>query len=537
MALLGLAAGPAGAQSVMGIGEQALGPARGVFRVTLAPSFETFDERFLPDGEREAVGARLTTDALGSLYFPSLGPTEAAVRDLVPGGIFEASLGSSRVLASTSINTFKVGVEWGPTHRLSLMAALPIVRTRSEVQLEVHGARGGTLGVNPALLDPELALLNQAALNEQELAVSTLEDLITHCTSTGATDSRCPTVQANLGSLQALATDASGAALASAELFGPEAPFAPIESSAAEVAISARLTAVAAGFASWPSLGLPAFPGAVFPGAGVPIGSRDAQLVLTDPAFGIGIDSLVSRSKYGIGDVEVSARLLLIDTPGRERRLSPGVGLRIALVAGARLGTGEPPDVNQPFDPGTGDGQHDLMGGAHIDLLLGNRFWTTVSGRYVYQMKDELPMRVWPRTAPLAPLSSVADVVRDLGDVIEIEVTPRFVLGRYISIGARYAYRDKQEDSHEYAAEVGVIPHAEFQPASVLDTGTAYTEQELGVGFTFSTVSAAARGLSRLPLDISYQHVETLSAEGGYLPKRSRDEIRLRLYLRLFGGG
>jgi hypothetical protein len=406
------------------------------------------------------------------------------------------------------------------------------------VQLEVHGATGGTVGVNPALLDSELALLNQAALNEQQLAVSTLEDLITHCTSVGASDSRCPTVQANLGSLQSLATDASAAALASAELFGPDAPFAPIASSATGQAISARLDAVAAGFASWPSLGLPMFPGAVFPGASVPIGSRDAQLVLTDPAFGIGIDSLVTRTKFGLGDVEVGLRLLLIDTPGRERRLSPGgVGLRMALVAGARIGTGDPPDVNQPFDPGTGDGQHDLMGGANIDLILGNRFWTTFTGRYVQQLKDELPMRVWPRTAALAPLSSLADVERDLGDVIEVEVAPRFVLGRYVSVGARYAYRDKQEDSHEYASAVELRPDAVFESASVLDTGTSYTEQELGVGFTFSTVSAAARGLSRLPMDISYQHVESLSAEGGYLPKRSRDEIRFRLYLRLFGGG
>ena len=537
LALLVPAAAPAYAQQVMGFGEQALGPARGVVRVTLAPSFETFDKRFLPDGETERLGARLTTNALGALYFPSLGPAEAAVRDLVPGGTFEASLGSSRLLASTSINTFRVGIEWGLTHRLSFMAAVPIVRTRSEVQLEVHGASGGTIGVNPALLDPELAVLNQAALNEQDLAVSSLEDLITHCTSAGASDSRCATVQANLGSLQSLANDASAAALASAELFGPDAPFAPIASSTTQLAISARLDAVAAGFASWSSLGLPMFPGSVFPGANVPIGSRDAQQVLTDPAFGIGIDSLVTRSKYGVGDVEVGVRLLLIDTPGRERRLSPGVGLRMALVAGARIGTGEPPDANQPFDPGSGDGQHDLIGGAHIDLIFGNRFWATFTGRYVQQLEDELPMRVWPRTVPLAPLSSLAEVERDLGDVIEFEVAPRFVLGRYLSVGARYAYRDKQEDSHEYASNVELGPDAVFQSASILDTGTAYTEQELGVGFTFSTVSAAAMGLTRLPVEISYQHVESLSAEGGYVPKRSRDEIRLRLYLRLFGGG
>ncbi|HUF31446.1 MAG TPA: hypothetical protein VMM77_12410 [Gemmatimonadaceae bacterium] len=537
IALVGLVVRPADAQAVMGIGEQALGPPRGVFRVTLAPSFETFDTRFLPDGETERLGARLTTDALGALHFPSLGPAEAAVRALVPGGSFDASIGSSSLLASTSVNTLRVGAELGLTHRLSLMASLPIVRTRSEVRLEVNGTQGGTVGVNPASLDPDLAQSNQITLDEQDFALRTLADLVTHCTSAGASDARCPTVQANLAALQSLVTDATAAAMASAALYGPNAPFAPFTQSATELAIAARLDAVAVAFDSWSSLNLPLFPGAVFAGADVPVGSRDAQRLATDPAFGIGIDSLVTRSKYGLGDVELGLRLLLIDTPGRERRLSPGgVGLRVALVAGARIGTGEPPDANRPFDPGTGDGQHDLIGGAHVDLLLGNRLWATVTGRYVQQLEDQLPMRVWPRTAALAPLGSLFEVERKLGDVIEFEVAPRFTFGRYLSVGARYAYRDKQEDTHHYASEVVLPPDAAFQSASVLDTGTAFTEQELGVGFTYSTVSAAAGGLTRLPLEISYQHVESLSAEGGYVPKRSRDEIRLRIYLRLFGG-
>ena len=35
--------------------------------------------------------------------------------------------------------------------------------------------------------------------------------------------------------------------------------------------------------------------------------------------------------------------------------------------------------------------------------------------------------------------------------------------------------------------------------------------------------NAPRRGLARLPVEITYQHVETLSAEGGFLPKRRRE--------------
>src|SRR5690606_4920899 len=124
-------------------------------------------------------------------------------------------------------------------------------------------------------------------------------------------------------------------------------------------------------------------------------------------------------------------------------RLTPrGMHLRLALVGGARLATGSPPDADRPFDPGTGDGQTDLIGAAHLDLVFGGRFWATVTGRYVQQMEDRLTMRVAPRTTVLAPLASRYEIDRDLGDVVELEVAPRLVLGRYVSIGARYAYRD-----------------------------------------------------------------------------------------------
>jgi hypothetical protein len=534
--LLAMLVSPARAQQVMGVGEQALGPARGVLRMTLAPSFETFDERFLPNGDTEALGARLTTDAFGTGVLPALESVSDAI-GLLAGTTFDPSLGSSRLRASTSINTFRIGAEYGLTHRISLMASVPIVRTRTELQLAVNGANGGNLGVNPALIDPDVAQLHQTALDEQLAAATALEGLLTACAAPGATDPRCPTVQANQAALQSLVTEASAAAEASAALYGPGAPFTPLDASATDAAIAARLDAIAASFASWTSLSLPAFPGGVFFGASTPIGSNDVQGLLTDPALGIGIDSLVARNTYGLGDIEVGVRLLLIDTPGRENRLSPrGAHLRAALVGGARVGTGSPPDADRPFDPGTGDGQHDVIGAAHVDLLFGGRFWATVTGRYVYQLEDRLTMRVAPRTTVLPPLEARAEVDRDLGDIVELEVAPRLVLGRYISIGARYAYRDKAEDRHERVSGESVPLDGIVYPASVLDSATAYTEQEAGIGFTFSTISANARGLAKLPIEVMYQHVETIAAEGAFLPKRSRDEVRVRLYLRLFGG-
>ena len=535
-ALLVISAGSAQAQQVQGPGEQALGPGRGVLRLTLSPTFESFDERFLPNGETEALGARLTSDVFGASQLPALDDISGGI-GLLTGTPFDASLGSSVMRASTTINTFNIGAEFGLTNRISLMANVPIVRTRTELQLEVNGANGGNLGVNRALVDAGIAELHQAAIDDQMAAVAALSDLLSTCETPGATDPRCPTVQANQAALDALVTEAEAAAQVTGSLYAPDAAFAPFDGSTTDDAIATRLDAISAAFASWGSLSLPTFPGGVFFGAATPVGTNSIQDALTDPLLGIGIDSLVNRTRYGLGDVEVGLRFLLIDTPGRENRFNPrGMQMRMALVAGARLGTGEPPDADRPFDPGTGDGQTDLIGAAHIDLLFGGRFWMTLTGRYVQQMEDQLTMRVGARTEVLLPLLGRTEIDRDLGDIVEFEAAPRIVFGRYISLGARYAYRDKTEDSHEYV----VLPPPEvlalYPSAAILDANTAYTEQELGLGFTFSTLSANAIGLAKLPLEVTYQHVETLESEGAFLPKRARDEIRVRLYLRLFGG-
>ena len=76
--------------------------------------------------------------------------------------------------------------------------------------------------------------------------------------------------------------------------------------------------------------------------------------------------------------------------------------------------------------------------------------------------------------------------------------------------------------------------------ANLLGTGTASTEQLVGLGITFSTVAAATRHGSRLPFDITSFHFQTLTGSAGTygsLPRIGSDEILARIYVRLFGHG
>jgi hypothetical protein len=73
--------------------------------------------------------------------------------------------------------------------------------------------------------------------------------------------------------------------------------------------------------------------------------------------------------------------------------------------------------------------------------------------------------------------------------------------------------------------------------AAILGANTDYTSQRIGFGLTFSTLAAAAlRKHIGLPLDITYEHDEVLTATGGYAPKVIYDTIRMRVYFRPFGG-
>jgi hypothetical protein len=528
---------PARAQAVTGVGDDALTVPGGVVRFTLLPSFLTFDSRFNPAGDRVALGASLQSAAFGPAQLPVLGVTQNALRTLGGNSLLDASLGPSTASMTTDVNGLRMGLELGIGGRFSIGAMVPIVRTRTEFRLALDGS-GATVGLNPALGSATIAAQNSAALDAQQVAVDALEALLATCADPAATDPLCATVRPRQAELQGLAASAASANAAAERLYGPDSPFAPLAESAAQTAATTRLDSLSTAFGALSTLGVPAFPSGAFAPATTLIGASLLPVVGVDPRFGFAGDSLANITRVGVGDAEVSAKLMLFDTPGREHRFSPrGVQIRGAISGLVRLATGRPTNPEGIFDPGTGDGQTDVEAAAHLDLLFGNRFFTNVTGRYVWQMKDELELSIAPPDQALPAAFTRQLVQRDLGDAMVLEAAPTILLGNYFSLGALYSYRDTRSDVFTGTFNtVDLAGDTVTLNANVLGSGTSSRVQRLSVGLTFSSRAAGSRGLIGLPFEVSYRHVETLSAKGAWTPDLSGEQVRIRAYIRLFGG-
>jgi hypothetical protein len=58
----------------------------------------------------------------------------------------------------------------------------------------------------------------------------------------------------------------------------------------------------------------------------------------------------------------------------------------------------------------------------------------------------------------------------------------------------------------------------------------AITAHQIGFGFSYSTVSSGDRGPGRIPFEVTYRHLETISASGGATPKTFEDQLSLRIF-------
>ncbi len=58
----------------------------------------------------------------------------------------------------------------------------------------------------------------------------------------------------------------------------------------------------------------------------------------------------------------------------------------------------------------------------------------------------------------------------------------------------------------------------------------AWTAQQIGLGFTYSSIVEPDRHPGRIPFEVSYQHLETIAGSGGPLNKTFRDQVQLKIY-------
>ena len=555
LALIGSTIGVSGAhaQAVLGPQDDALVLPRGVLRLRVLNQWTTFNQRYGENtpgrqfGALEPLAIDLNLDTVGVREFPNLAPLQAGLRNLTGMPDFTLSLGKTVVNSNVNVTVTPFVLEAGLTKRVSVGLLVPYVRTRNDIYFNVNPlSREGNTGFNPLLTNDATARArNQALIDQFAAASGALNATLAQCQATPTAGS-CPAINAQRASALSLIANANAFAAGVKQLYGSAtsngSPFIPIAGTDAAQAIEARTAAFRA---LYQSFGVTSISTATIGPAQSPnrLSLPDAQRVLTDPLFGVNASPLQTVARSHVGDIDLGAKVSLWDTferAGKSRMDPSGLNYRAAAGAVYRFGTGEPDAANDFADVGTGNGQNDVEIRGFADVLYGRHFWTSFIARYNWQLADDVEMRIteFPERR-LAAAYRQRMVHRNLGDISEIEINPRWVFNHYFSATAHYLYRLKRPD--EYSGRFNVDSATTGYAAITLDAATLgketlQEEHRLGGGVAFSTIGAYEAGKARLPMEITYFHFQTTRGNGGNVPKLFSDQIQVRIYARLFGG-
>jgi hypothetical protein len=505
------------------IGDDATVPRTGTVRITVTPTAGSYDRRYSRsgDGTTEPLGADF--GVLGLERLPSLLVAQDEIRSIAGIPDLTLTLGDLDVRLRGQVEQLPLKLELGLPGRISLGVMVPFVRTRSTVVIGPEIGSGATVGLNPAINTPAALDQNIVLVNALEQAADALRSRLNQCA--GSTAPECASVNADRNATAAFANSADAYRDDLERVYFFSA-FVPVTASPAEQAIAARIASLRSQFESF---GVNAMSGApARPVAASPMTYGDLQALVGDPLIGISTDPLVTAERVALGDMEVGARIVLLDAlAGRTPRAA---GLRVALGGLVRLGTGTVPPTRSLISIGTGDGQTDIEGHAIVDAALGRWFATTLAARYTRQLEHDTPMRI-PEFAgqPFVLADREALVRRDLGDMLQLEATPRIAISDFFAVGGYFSYRRKAADSHQLAVPLDETSEIILDPA-VLDEGTDVREQRMGFGVAFSNLAAFNRGRARFPFELSFLHLQTTGATGGTVPRLREDRVQVRLY-------
>ncbi len=534
------------AQTARGIGDDALTAPRRSIRFQVSTTISDARERYgkgTPGRayrSLEPLGVDFTTDTLGVAQFPGLGPLQAALRSLTGNSAFTLNLGRTQLASSVRVQATPIILEAGITNRLQFSALIPFVSARYEAMLNVNGSgKFGNVAFNPQRTADSAA--NLLLVTQLGAARTQLLALVAACTANSGASAACPAALATGPAIAVSADDFSkGITSVYGTTRGAGSAFVPIAGTAADSAIRTRVNTFRTQFngfgitaISASTLG-PARPSALLTTAAL-------QGAIADSTLGLLAQPLETITRQGLGDIELALKLRVFDSfdTGRDtmRFLPRGLSLRQSIAGAFRLGTGTMDTPQHYLDVGTGHGQNDVEIRSFTDVVYGRRFFGSVVARYTIQLPDQLVRRITDTPEQVwAPAYRERLVERNLGDQAEIELTPRYLLSDFISIGAQYLFRRKLQDQFSGTFTVAPSESGLAAPvtldAATLDQQTAATEQRLGWGLTFSTVAAHARGKARFPVEFQYFNSRTVAGSGGLLEKVSIHQVQVRWYPR-----
>ena len=209
----------------------------------------------------------------------------------------------------------------------------------------------------------------------------------------------------------------------------------------------------------------------------------------------------------------------------------PGVRFRTTVGARYRFPLSDP-DEDPYLDPDVflqqpiGTGQADLQFELFQDIAFGRRFMAVAGVTYGLQLKDELVRRVSPPGQPYGYASQKTTVSRDMGDFLEIVISPRFSLTEAMSLAVEYTFWNKGDDVYQ-ATSGGV-------DASPLNAETSQTRHMLGIGAYYRTTRLFAAGRAGMPIDLAFLWQTAISGSGGQTPALGVVTLSIRVPIQLF---
>ena len=546
-----VAAARAEAQWALGPWDDATVMPRGVLRAGVATWWTHANERFQRTSSRvESLGADFDIASLDERIFENIGLLRAPLETL--SGLVNPALSLGRLQADYEETSYVVPItfDYGLTGRLTLTALVPYIKTRAEVFPHPNPAGPeGSIGVNPALSAPGARTQNTLVFSQLSTATTRLQAELVRCLNNS--DPTCSAINANRQAAAALVSTGTASANAIATIYGTNAvgtapgvagsAYVPVGTRALQSAIDAQLAALSSQFQTF--LGAPPAGAwiAARPVGAPPLAYEHFQSILTDSAFLVIGRRLTDIERSHLGDIEVGAKLLLLDTFGAPVGRAPTrtSGARLAVGGLLRLGTGQRDSPEDFADIGTGDRQRDIELRGALDLVLARRWWGSAVARYGIQRADQLPLRV-PFLVPGPALSETPfpaaarqfEIDRDLGDYLELEFSPRFTPNANFAFSGHYRLRRKQADRYSAANCASVDPTL-CTALAMLGEDTEHREQRAGFAVTYSTLSGYSRRRSPWPLEISLSHTQVLSGRG--VRKEFITAAGIRLYQQFFG--
>ncbi|MGV3709481.1 MAG: hypothetical protein ACO1Q7_11630 [Gemmatimonas sp.] len=539
-----LAGATANAQATTGVGDDAVPVPAGGTRIRIGGLWSSYDSRFAPSADggtkKSALYSPFVRENLGTGDLQALAPAEASIRALSGLSAFSLSLGSLEARGDVSKSTTPFQLDVGITNRLSLSVLVPYVETTVNNRFTLNPGGGGATGGRNPTRDADgtstATTTNPTVANQIAQSRAQLQGEIDRCGDAQQTGGACDAIRANPTGAQALITQSQSFQQNLESLYGTTttvgAPVIPLLASPAQTAIEAQLAAMREAFLGYQSNSLD--------GTTKPVPAREIygpggfHEIVKDSAFGLAYDTLMNGGRAGIGDVDLSATFVILNTLGTqsERLTQSRKGLRASVTAGWRFGTATGGRSGNPFDLPTGDGANALLLRGTADLILNRRFWISGSIRHVKPFSDNVVTRFpVPSDSNLFRPSIELPAERTLGARTEIEIAPRLAIGHAFGVSAAYALgRQASSTLVTTMPDPDVMDAGAFGPPSV--STQAITVQTAQFGVSYSTLNGFVRGKSRWPLEVIYSHGLTLTGSGGVVPASSFDRIELRVYTR-----